>query len=446
MGKGLLVLALVSAGVAAVAQEMPPPEEKETLPEPRQEARAGLTLDQVISQCLMADPKIRSGVEAIRQASADLTTASLAPNPQLFTDIQLLPLFQNFTPKAQGGPPQQDVQFTFPIDWFVFGKRAAAKAAALQGVRVSEAQYADLVRRRVLEAILAYHDVLEADGLLDVAELDVSELEKVIVASAKRPPVERTRARLDLLRTQRDLRDAESTQVRAKIRLRALLGDARPGTCLDVVGALDLPEQLFPMTNAQVHAAAVEQRPDIQALHAQIARAQASIVVEKRNARPAVAPTFGYTRQYQSDIGFPDANSWSAAVAMSLPFCNRNQGNRAKAESLLAQSHLDLESALIDLSAEIDSLMQELQTARSDSQAIRSEQVETAARVRDLMKEEYEKGDRPLLDVLDALRDYQELFKASISSRANYWRAYYKLSAAMGQLPGVPASPGAPCR
>lgn len=443
MGKLLLVLALVGAGSAVFAQE-PPPEDNETLPAPRETPGEGLTLDQVVSQCLQADPRIRVGLEGIRQAQADQVTASLPPNPELFTDIQLLPLFQTFTPIAQGGPPQQDVQISYPIDWFVFGKRAAAKAAALQAVRVSEAQYADLVRRRVTEAILAYYDVLEARGLRHVAIRDVAELKKVIVASDKRPPVERTRARLDLLRCERDLRDADATLARAKIKLRVLLGEVESAPCLDVSGDLSVPEEPLPFRGAEAYALALENRPDIQALHARVAQAQAGIVVEKRNARPPLTPVFGYTRQYQNDIGFPDANSWSAAIIMGLPICNRNQGNRAKAAAVLAQNQLELEAALIDLSAEIDTLLQDLQTARADSRAIRSEQVETAARVRDLMKEEYEKADRPLIDVLDAMRDYQELYKASISSRANYWRAYYKLSAAIGRQPG--AAPPPPCR
>ena len=50
-----------------------------------------------------------------------------------------------------------DVQVGYPIDWFLFGKRAAAMASARQGVRQSEADYADLVRQRVTD---------DRDGLL----------------------------------------------------------------------------------------------------------------------------------------------------------------------------------------------------------------------------------------------------------------------------------------
>ena len=99
----------------------------------------------MINAVLVTDPRLRAGFEAINQAHADALTASLRPNPTLYLDIQLLPLTRPFTPDATGGPPQQDVNLTYPIDWYLFGKRAANMAAAAQGVRVSEAEFATLV-------------------------------------------------------------------------------------------------------------------------------------------------------------------------------------------------------------------------------------------------------------------------------------------------------------
>ena len=109
---------------------------------------AAMSLDQAIAATLLADPKIRAGLEAIHQANADLLTASLPPNPTLIAQGQFLPL-QPFTPATPGGPTEFDVQVGYPVDWFLFGKRAAAMASARLGVRQSEADYADLVRQRV---------------------------------------------------------------------------------------------------------------------------------------------------------------------------------------------------------------------------------------------------------------------------------------------------------
>src|SRR5262249_8074292 len=122
----------------------------------------GLTVDQAINTALIADPRIRAGLEAINQANADLLTSSLRPNPTLSADGQLFPLTRPFTVDRQGGPPQTDYQLSYPIDWFLFGKRAASMASAAAGVRVSEADYADLVRQRVTDVAVGFFDVLEA--------------------------------------------------------------------------------------------------------------------------------------------------------------------------------------------------------------------------------------------------------------------------------------------
>ena len=119
----------------------------------------GLTLEQAIQTALEADPKIQAGLEVITQAKADFLTASLPRNPQVSTSGTLLPLAQPFTVNQQGGPPQFDVGMSYPIDWFLFGKRAAAITGARLGVDVSAADFADLVRQRVAGTIAAFYDV-----------------------------------------------------------------------------------------------------------------------------------------------------------------------------------------------------------------------------------------------------------------------------------------------
>src|SRR5262249_48922648 len=128
---------------------------------------------------LLADPKIRAGLEAINQANADLLTSSLPPNPVLTPNATLLPLTRSFTVDRQGGPPQGGVDVNYAIDWFLFGKRAAAMASAAMGVRVSEADFADLVRTRVTDTATAFYDVLEATAILSLARQDLENLRRV---------------------------------------------------------------------------------------------------------------------------------------------------------------------------------------------------------------------------------------------------------------------------
>ncbi|MCL6546817.1 MAG: TolC family protein [Bryobacteraceae bacterium] len=443
-----------SSWIVPVAHSGQPPagsdsaekEAAETLPAPRgvevtDRPPGGLTLDQVINACLLADPKLRAGFEAINQANADALSALLKPNPTLFADIQLLPLTRPFTVERQGGPPQQDVQLGYPIDWFLFGKRAAAMVSAGLGVRVSEAEYADLIRQRVTEAALGFYDVLEAKELLELARQDVRNFERVeanirkAVEAGGRPRVELSRVRLDLLRSQQSLREAEAAVVAAKARLQAFLGRTDPDPSFDVAGSLAAPLTAVPLLVEEAFALALQNRPDLQALRWKASQAKVNIELERRKAFPEVTTTFGYSRQYQRRaIGFPDADSWSAAIEMTVPFSDRNQGNRAKASSVFIQSQREVQASEVALRAEIVTVHKELLTAYENAQSIGEEQLQLATEVRDSITKAYEEAQgRSLLDVLDAQRNYRETYRLYITSRAAYWRALYRFHSAVGQ-------------
>jgi cobalt-zinc-cadmium efflux system outer membrane protein len=427
--------------------ELPPPRPVGPIPlnlppldRPADEAGVRLTLDQIINAVLVVDPRLRAGFEAISQANADALAASLRPNPTLLLDIQLLPLTRPFTPDMTGGPPQQDVNLTYPIDWYVFGKRAANMAAAALGVRVSEADFADRVRQRVTDAVSAYYDVLEAWALLDLARLDADNLRRVEGALAKgveaggRPQTELNRIRLDRLRAEQGVRDAETALITAKAKLRSMIGRSDADPAFDVAGSLDAPLTAVLPEGEEAFRIAVANRPDIQSARMKEAQARANVVVEHRKAYPDLAPMFGYTRQYQMKaIGQPDASSWTATVTMSLPVFNRNQGGRAKAASQVAQYQFEYRAALADLRAEVETADRQLRAARANAEAIAAEQLKLAREVLESVTAAYQAGGRPLLDLLDAQRNFRDTYRTYISSRAAYWRAVYRYGAALGQ-------------
>jgi cobalt-zinc-cadmium efflux system outer membrane protein len=437
-------------GPPQLAAAAPPPEispvpSPETLPAPSPEIlpappaiAAGMSLDQAIGATLLADPKIRAGLEAIHQANADLLTSSLPPNPTLQVMGQYLPL-RPFTPTMSGGPSELDVQVGYPVDWFLFGKRAAAMGSARLGLRQSEADYADLIRQRVTATATAFYDVLEARSLLELARQDTENLSRLEAATRQavdaggRPTVEFNRVRLDLLKSQQDLREAASALAVAKAKLWAQFGRADNDPGFDVAGTLDAPVTAEPLGIEESFAIAQENRPDIQSLRVQVSKAQADVVAEQRKAYPQITPMFGYTRQYETPLGYPDAPSWVASVTTPLPLFDRNQGNREKAQSVAAQDSCNLQAGVVGLRAEVAEAVQNLATAYQTAKSVAQEQVRLAAEVRDSITRAYDAGGRPLVDVLDAQRAFRDTYRLYISSRADYWRALYKYNAAIGK-------------
>ena len=398
-----------------------------------------LTLDQAIDLCLMNDPKLRAGLEMTNQAHADALTASLKPNPEMSVGGALLPLSRPITPEHPGGPSEFDVGVAYPIDWFLFGKRAASMASASMGVHVSEADYADLVRQRVTEASLAFYDVLEAQALLDVARQDVANLERVeavtrrAVGNGGRPQVELNRMRLVLLGARRSWRDSESALVSAKAKLRALLGRPDAESTCDVAGTLDGPLTAEALPTDEAYAMAAQNRPDVLSLRRKVAKAQADVVVERRNALPEVKPNVGMGYQFQQPVGATDINTWGVGIETTVPLFNRNQGNRAKAASAVYQTSYELQTGLLELRAEVAQAVQSLVTARQNAASVAHDELRLAAQVRDSIGQAYESGGRPLIDVLDAQRDYRETYRLFVTSRADYWRSIYKYNSAIGK-------------
>ena len=399
-----------------------------------------VTLNQVIFASLNGHPVISAEMEVIRQARSDYLTSTLFPNPGLFTDIQLLPLTRPFTVDRQGGPPQQDVVLTYPIDWYLFGKRSAAMVSAQNGVRVTQAEFENLIRLRVTEAASVYYTAIEAKLLFELADENVENLKRLesitkqAVLDGGRPAIDANRVRLDLIAAEQRRRTAEATAKTAAARLRAIMaiGDSD----LDVTPAGDLGKS-FDATILGIEEAfglAQQTRPDINSIQLQVAKASSDIVVQQRAARATVAPSFGYTRQYQEKaIGFPDANSWSAALTMGLPVYDRNQGNISKANAEQRRRQYRLRAALLELRSEVTQAVAELSAAQLNAKSVANEQIELASKVRDSIVEAYKSGGRPLIEVLDAQRNFREIYGLYITSRAEYWRTLYRYYSVIGR-------------
>lgn len=429
-----------------------------------------LTLNEVIATCLQQDPVLAAGFQEIAEANGEWVTASLRPNPEFEIVQSLLPLVRPFEADfREGGPPQLDLMMSYPIDWYLFGKRVAAMRSAAAEVRVSRSEYLDLVRQRVLESSLAYYDVVEAVALLQLAQQDVSNLRDIELATevgvenGAVPLVELNRIRLDRLNSEQTLREARRDMRTARAGLLAVIGGSLPSRL--AAPNLDSDDSRFDLLEFPVEDLLVSKeslpspnedlddlaglirlaranRPDLQALEGRVGQRALEAESQRREAYPEVKPLVGYTRQFQRRaIGQPDADSWGAGLEMTLPINDRNQGNRLAANARWRQSQQEMRLGLIELRAEIIEVVQELRTAQENAEAIAEEQLRLSEEVRDAIWQAYEAGGRPLIDALDAQRNYRETFSNFITSRADYLRAVQRFRATIGVTPGAAREP-----
>ncbi len=401
-------------------------------------AASGISLEDAVLEALKCDPTLRAGAEAIHQAEADLQTSRLPPNPTLTFNGVFIPL-RPFTPAAPGGPPELDVIAGYPVDWFLFGKRAAAVGSAKLGVCVSTADYADLVRQRVSGAIAAFYDVLEARSMLDLAREDFASQKRVEGITQQQVrlggagSIEVDRIHISVLGGQREVCDRETALVTAKAKLLAALGRRDLSPTFDVKGSLEIPHAATPPETQEAIALAEENRPDIASLRRQIEKAQADIRVQQTNAYPAITPSAGYTEQYQTDNGVPNAPAMSVSIVAAVPLFDRNQGNIHKAQSVATQAALNLQAQLAQLHAEIKQAVAEFESAKDDATSTGPEQFRTARSVRDRTEAGFRAGGKTLLEVIDAENAYRDTHRSYILAQSAYWHTLHRLNAAIGK-------------
>jgi cobalt-zinc-cadmium efflux system outer membrane protein len=407
-------------------------------PKPAASAAAGpLSLYDIIQECIHNNLTIRAAKEGITQAQSDLWTSSLFPNPS-FTGDTVLQSFRSITPKNPAGPPQYDAMLNYPIDWFIFGKRSKAIEVSKRAIDVAYADFADQVRQRVADTISAYYDVLDAQAQLRLAHEDLEELKHVEEMTKKRAQIGGV-GTIEIDRTKLSINDAERTVLnlknslrQAKVTLLALLFRPASAPDLELKEDIEVAQTVVPPKLEELIKIAAENRPDIASLQHQIEKADADIQNQKAQAYPQLSLGGGYTLQDQRSIGLAWTPEFGANMTVSLPISDRNQGNIKKAQSTATQARITFQAQLKQLYADVEKALADLETAIVSVEINDKAQVEAAGKVREKINAAYNLGGRTLLDVLDAEHAYRDAVRARTAGLISYWRAIYKLNAAVG--------------
>ncbi|MBY0229401.1 MAG: TolC family protein, partial [Gemmataceae bacterium] len=384
---------------------LPPPrpvEGDKGIPVPERRDGKGLTLGQAIRLCLQADPKLKAASEAVVQAQAELVKAGTRPNPSLDTYLTQYAPFPALTLDRSGNSPVAGFDLSYPIDWFIFGKLAAAESSARLGLEEAEYGYAEATRQRVGEVVLAWLDAVEAKALERLARQDLEAarrteeaLDKAVKAGGK-SDVDLSRIRLDRLKVEQALRDAEAAYSAALVKLGSLLG-RQAGDAPGVDGDLgnEVPAWFLPAEGA--FETALRGRPDILAARASVEKARADIVLEDAKGRPSVRPRLQVQEQLPyRRIAYGYAQYLGVGLVMDLPCYDRNQGDRLKARSRLVQEEMGYRTKVVELRAEVDRLLQDYNASRARASATARQQ-ELSAQIRDAVMVSYGAGGKPLL-------------------------------------------------
>lgn len=324
------------------------------------------------------------------------------------------------------------------------GFRTSGEVKRMDGIRlVRYYELLNTVETTALDAVRAYEDVKRNRDLVELARNNYAKHrevysqieERVSTGVGRRVDLEQVAGRLalaesNLLTEASNLHDVTARYLRIIGQLPA-----------EQLTASDLASQQLPPSVREALLLAYQGNPGFHAAIKNISAAESAVKVERSGYYPkAELRARGVTNRNQN--GFDNRNdpdSWGDenAVELAITYNLYNGGaNRAAVRRSLEQVNQakDLrDQACVDL-------RQNTQIAYNDSQRIREQLISlqqhrlSSDKVRSAYAEQFNIGQRTLLDLLDAENEYFQASRALITAEGELEIAYARSLAAMGSL------------
>lgn len=372
-----------------------------------------MIVDELVTRALADNLELRAARAEIDAARGRLRQAGLRPNPMLELAGQ-----QN----VAGPDSNVMVGVIVPLD--LNGRKEGRVAVAERELELKQAQIADRERRLRAEVRLKAGEVLAAarnlrftEELLGVNRQAFGLIQERVKKGAV-PPLEESLLRVEVNRLDASRQGLESRVQVLALQLRAMVG-VEPQVPLSVQGDLSgAPEA--PARDLGVEQA-LQGRPDLAMARADLSVARARIQKEEAEGRWDASVNVGYQRQ---DTGFalngltdrggtrPIQDVFhmvGGGVTITLPVRNRNQGNVAasKAEALAAERRAEFMRLIIR--QEVEAAYTQERAARHSLEIYARGVREVARQNLDVVRQSYQLGRVPLLDVIAEQRRYIEI-------------------------------------
>jgi outer membrane protein TolC len=385
-------------------------------------AQLNLSLDDAIQQALQSRASLKAESERVLAARGLRRQASLRPNPEF--------LFQNENLRP-GQTYTRDVDtvayVTQPLD--ILGKRARRISLAEEGVGRTQAEY-DVARVHLIDSVkLAYWTARGAQETRDVLRASVANFQQVVDYHAARLSVGAI-AEQDFLRVR-----LESERLKISANLAAIEANRAVMALLKEMGkpestAVVLTEPLEPPGQAPPETG-FAQRSEIKLARAELVEAESKERLEAVAGRSDLSAFAGYKRTQLPDTTY-GVNTVIAGFQVTLPFVNKNQGNREAAEAEVRRRQQLLAAVETDVQAEYESALQDYRMRRDEAIATLEPLRQEAINLAQIATAAYAEGGTDLLRLLDAERARIDADLAWTQGMTEYRQSIVRLEAAEG--------------
>jgi cobalt-zinc-cadmium efflux system outer membrane protein len=371
-----------------------------------------LTVDGVVARAIADNPDLRGARAEAEAAVGRLRQAGLRPNPMLELGGQ----------KALGPDNNVSAGVTLPLD--LNGRKDGRVGVAERELEMKRAQVVDRERRLRADVRMKASEVLAARRNLEVAEglltvnRDALRLVQERVGAGAAPSLEESLMLVEVNRL-----DASRQLVASRVEVTSLQLKALAGMSADAPLSLrgELRRLAPDADRTEGLRRALAQRPDLDVVRAEVARARAMIRKEEAEGRWDASVNVGYQRQ---DFGY-DLRGLTASggtrpiqdvfhyfgggVSITLPVRNRNQGNIAAARAEADAADRRQEFLLLTVRQEVNSAFTQYDAARRSLEIFERGVRDVARRNLDVVRQTYELGRGSVLDVIAEQRRYIDI-------------------------------------
>ncbi len=383
-----------------------------------------LTLADALALVLEKNPTLAAYSTEIRARDAAALQAGLLPNPEIGVEVE------NFAGEddLQGF---DGAETTIALSQLVElgGKRSKRRKVAELGKGLAEWDYQSARLEVLSGAAKAFIEVLSAQQHLQQSEELVALSEKTLEAVSARveagqaPPVEKTRARVELAATRTRLDKARRQLQSARSRLNSFWG-AKRSSYARAVGNL---AALNPLPPEEQFLKRLENNPDLARWVTIGESREAELDLARARAIPDLTVTFGARNMRESD-----SNALVAGIEVPLPIFDRNQGGIGEARANMSKARDQRLSARIELESQISQAWQALAAAYTEALTLREEILPGAKSAFEVTKYGYREGKFDFLQMLDAQRTLFEVKEQYLQSLAAYHLARTEVERLIG--------------
>jgi len=374
----------------------------------------------------------------VQGAEADAISAGQKPNPTLSLGLSGINLNRgegnvNYNPNNINGSSSstsnklldQTINSSIQISQLYErgDKRELRIASAKNAVKASQFDLKDAERQLLLNLNSAYYDLLLAQEIHKIQIINLGLYEKTLQAAELRLKAgdiaasDVARIRVDLLKTQNDVRQAEANQQKAQVNLAYLIGQENSASQIKAEGNWPRVDQISTQFNKNIDA-----RSDVLAAEARTKQAEES----QKLANALKVRDVNISLQYQHLPGqWPNAGDNTVGAAISIPlFTNYEyQGEIARAEVDFTSALEAKEQTKAAAISEISRAQSDLNAATEKAQRFDTQILSEAQKAADAAEFAYNHGATGITDLLDSRRVLRALQLDAASVKADYAKA-----------------------